>query len=189
MLGSWAVKTALIVLVIAAALALRLGWEVAAREYQAKPVVVAQDAWTSAAAFALPRIGRGGGGGRIFGGGGGGGGGDIDIPDINVPDVNVPRNRNEDNNVNIPNLNDRNRNDGDDSTSIPNLGGANCSTGVSNVPVVPFSGGDGDGDGIACEEDTLFVSGAPTAGPVPLMPSGACPLEYPDKKSSGCYST
>ena|SRR5215208_4958855 len=30
--------------------------------------------------------------------------------------------------------------------------GADCSTGVSNVPVVPGSKGDGDGDGIACEK-------------------------------------
>jgi hypothetical protein len=177
MLGSWAVKTTLIVLVIAAGLALRLGWEVAAREYQAKTVVVAQDEWTSAS-FALPRIGGGGRGGSIFRGGGGGGSGNIDIPNVNTPDVDLP-------NVDVPG----NRNDGNDTTSIPNVGGSTCSTGVSNIPVVPFSSGDGDDDGIACEEDTLFLSGGSTAGPVPKMPNGACPPEYPNKKPSGCYST
>jgi hypothetical protein len=30
--------------------------------------------------------------------------------------------------------------------------GADCSSGVSNVPVIPGSKGDGDGDGIACEK-------------------------------------
>lgn len=33
----------------------------------------------------------------------------------------------------------------------PAGGGVNCSTGVRDVPVVPGSKGDGDGDGIACE--------------------------------------
>ena len=187
MLGSWAVKTALAILVVAAALALRLGWEVAVREYQAKTVVVAQDEWTSAA-FALPRIGGGGRGGGILRGGGGGSV-NIDIPNVNSPNVNVPdvdisNNRND----NYPNSNDSNRNDGNDSTSVPNLGGANCSTGVRNVPVMPFSSGDGDGDGIACEEDTLFLSGGSTAGPVPVMPNGSCPREFPDKRDGVCYS-
>src|SRR3712207_4829547 len=114
MLGSWAVKTALIILAVAAALALRLGWEGATREYQAKTVVVAQDEWTSAA-FALPRIGGGGRGRRIFSGGGGGssGSGDIDIPNVNTPDVDAP-------NVNVPDVDvPNNRNDGNDSTSVP----------------------------------------------------------------------
>jgi hypothetical protein len=189
MLESWAVKTALVILVVAAALALRLGWEIAAREYHSnKPVVVAQDEWTRAA-FALPRIGGGGRGGGIFHGGGGGGGGssNIDIPNVNTPDgnapdVDIPNNRNDGNDPN------RNRNDGNDSASVPNLGGANCSSGLRNVPVVPFSSGDGDGDGIACEEDTLFLSGGSTAGPVPLMPDSSCPREFPTKRNDACYA-
>ena len=93
MRGSWAVNTSLIILVIAAALALRLGWEVAAQDYQAKTVMVEQDERTKAAAFALPRIGGGGRGSRIFSGGvggGGGGAGDIDTPNIDLPDTNIP---------------------------------------------------------------------------------------------------
>ncbi len=36
--------------------------------------------------------------------------------------------------------------------AVPNLqSGANCSAGAQNVPVVPGSKGDRDGDGIACE--------------------------------------
>ena len=36
--------------------------------------------------------------------------------------------------------------------TAPAATGADCSTGVHNVPVVPGSRGDGDGDGIACEK-------------------------------------
>jgi hypothetical protein len=34
---------------------------------------------------------------------------------------------------------------------------------------------------------TLFEAGGSTYGPVPLMPDGACPKEYPVKRSAGCY--
>jgi outer membrane biosynthesis protein TonB len=36
---------------------------------------------------------------------------------------------------------------------------------------------------------TLMNAGGPTAGPVPLMPSGDCPPEFPDKRPEGCYAT
>lgn len=174
-LNSWAVKTAVVILVIALGLALRLGWEAVERNYQAKTVTTSREEWTSAAAVARPRLGGGGSGGRGggFGGGGSsGGGGSIDTPnnrDRNDSDSNLP-----------------NSNDGNDSTSSPDLG-VNCSSGVSNVPVVPFSRGDGDGDGIACEDDTLFSSGGSNAGPMPLMPNGSCPREFPTMRAGACY--
>ncbi len=33
----------------------------------------------------------------------------------------------------------------------------------------------------------LFTSGGPEDGPVPPMPGGGCPPEYPDEKGDGCY--
>jgi hypothetical protein len=33
----------------------------------------------------------------------------------------------------------------------------------------------------------LFGSGGPKHGPVPLMPDGGCPAEYPDQRGDLCY--
>ena len=33
----------------------------------------------------------------------------------------------------------------------------------------------------------LFESGGPKVGPVPPMPGGGCPPEYPVEKGDGCY--
>ena len=33
-----------------------------------------------------------------------------------------------------------------------------------------------------------FKAGGAEAGPVPLMPSGGCPKEFPVKKGSACYA-
>ena len=33
----------------------------------------------------------------------------------------------------------------------------------------------------------LFTSGGPEDGPVPPMPGGGCPSEYPVEKDDGCY--
>ncbi len=160
-----------ILCVVAIGVTLRLGWEatkpspatVAAAEIAAPTYVE----WSNVAS---QRRGRG----ILRGGGGGGGGG---VPDIDAPNPNAPS----------PNLpNSSNRNDGNGSISSSNLG-VDCSTGVRNVPVVPFSSGDGDGDGIACEEDLLNAGGS-TTGPVPLMPDGSCPREYSTIRDGVCYS-
>ena len=37
------------------------------------------------------------------------------------------------------------------------------------------------------QNDDLFDSGGPTNGPVPLMPDGGCPAEYPVKHNGLCY--
>ena len=34
---------------------------------------------------------------------------------------------------------------------------------------------------------SLFDSGGPASGPVPLMPGGGCPAEYPVQRSGACY--
>ena len=36
-------------------------------------------------------------------------------------------------------------------------------------------------------DDNLFNSGGPKDGPVPLMPDGGCPEEFPAKKDGACY--
>lgn len=36
---------------------------------------------------------------------------------------------------------------------------------------------------------TGISSGGPRYGPVPLMPNGKCPVEYPVQKASGCYTS
>ncbi len=57
---------------------------------------------------------------------------------------------------------------------------------------------DSDVNGIACDEGDFFSeqsssgdlleAGGPASGPVPLMPSGGCPEEYPIKENGACYS-
>jgi hypothetical protein len=38
------------------------------------------------------------------------------------------------------------------------------------------------------ERKPLMDAGGPTAGPVPLMPGGGCPEEYPVRRHGACYS-
>lgn len=57
---------------------------------------------------------------------------------------------------------------------------------------------DSDVNGIACDEgdffsnqnseDNLLRAGGPDDGPLPLMPGGGCPREYPLELSGACYS-
>lgn len=37
------------------------------------------------------------------------------------------------------------------------------------------------------ENGDLMDAGGPTAGPVPLMPGGGCPEEYPVRRHGACY--
>jgi hypothetical protein len=38
------------------------------------------------------------------------------------------------------------------------------------------------------DSDTLLEAGGATSGPVPLMPNGSCPTEFPNMRSGACYS-
>src|ERR671910_1337407 len=76
---------------------------------------------------------RGGRGGGIFRGGGGGGGGGIGTPNPN-PNPNPSPNHGDDDN------------NSSESISGPNIR-VNCSTGVRNVPMVPFAGSGDANDG------------------------------------------
>lgn len=57
---------------------------------------------------------------------------------------------------------------------------------------------DSDINGMACDEEVLFVgqnssrqslleAGGPGDTPVPLMPSGSCPKEFPLQKGEACH--
>jgi hypothetical protein len=58
---------------------------------------------------------------------------------------------------------------------------------------------DSDVNGIACDEQNFFggrsarenllEAGGPLSGPVPLMPDGDCPREYPVEKDGSCHSS
>ena len=58
---------------------------------------------------------------------------------------------------------------------------------------------DPDINGIACDEEnffdgprqreTLLEAGGPRTGPLPLMPNGSCPTEYPIRHNNSCYSS
>jgi hypothetical protein len=37
------------------------------------------------------------------------------------------------------------------------------------------------------DDRDLFDAGGPSSGPVPLMPDGSCPVEYPVKQNGACY--
>ena len=37
------------------------------------------------------------------------------------------------------------------------------------------------------KNDDLLKSGGPSNGPLPLMPDGSCPTEYPSKQDGACY--
>lgn len=55
---------------------------------------------------------------------------------------------------------------------------------------------DSDVNGIACDEgdffggqsssDDLLQAGGPTTGPVPMMPDGSCPKEFPVQEGNSC---
>lgn len=185
------------VLVAGVVLLFPLVWE--AIDLSSKPTIAQ---WSNTAA-ARPRVGvpHPYVGGRHGGGGGSGvpnvNGPNVDAPNVDAPNLDIPNNNNgnDSNNGNRNNSNSNNGdnsnngNDGNDSTSNPNIPnlGVNCSTGLRNVPVVPFSSGDADGDGIACEDDPLLSSGGPTAGPAPRMPNGRCPREFPKLRNLACY--
>ncbi len=39
------------------------------------------------------------------------------------------------------------------------------------------------------ERDTLMKAGGPSVGPMPLMPGGNCPAEYPMRRGNACYAS
>ena len=45
----------------------------------------------------------------------------------------------------------------------------------------------GGGGNVTPMDNGLMNAGRPEEGPVPLMPGGGCPPEYPDKRDGACY--
>jgi hypothetical protein len=39
------------------------------------------------------------------------------------------------------------------------------------------------------DEGELMQAGGPSAGPVPMMPGGGCPKEFPQERDGACYSS
>ena len=98
----------------------------------------------------------------------------------------------------------------------PQLSYAEAQAILAADPTDP-NGLDADNDGEACEEDAgsgsttstatatatptttatatapaqppddLLQGGGPSSGPVPLMPDGSCPIEYPVKQNEACF--
>jgi len=190
---------AMIVFVVVLGLILHVSWEAVNINTRSDAIMAPSTQWSEVAIRRGGCRGIGCRGGSSFRGGsrsrsGGSSSGNVSGRGNGILDSNSNgSNSNNNNGSNSNNRNrddsdrDRNRNDGNDSTSNPSLG-VDCSTGVRNVPVVPFSRGDGDGDGIACEDDSLLSAGGPNAGPVPVMPNGSCPRELPVKRDGACYS-
>jgi hypothetical protein len=102
--------------------------------------------------------------------------------------------------------------DGNDSSGSGGSGGdADCSQ-VSQAEAAAIlaadpsdpNGLDSDGDGVPCEDgegsssafssgqyqynDGLMKSGGPSDGPVPMMPGGGCPEEFPIARGGACHS-
>jgi len=38
------------------------------------------------------------------------------------------------------------------------------------------------------DDGTLMNAGGPTSGPMPMMPNGSCPREFPEIRDGACYS-
>ena len=126
---------------------------------------------------------------------------DVDVPNVDAPDVDVP-------NVPNGNSNDDGDDDGDDGGgSGSSSGDVDCSLltqaeaqGILAAdPSDPYNL-DGDGDGVPREDDgsdesggyqysttPLFTSGGPEDGPMPPMPGGGCPEEFPAEREGGCW--
>lgn len=51
----------------------------------------------------------------------------------------------------------------------------------------PSSGGSA-GSGSPIQDDSLLEAGGPAEGPLPKMPSGGCPEEFPVELADGCYA-
>jgi hypothetical protein len=195
------IKVVALVLMVGFVLTLRLGWEAIG---SSKPAPVE---WSNAFTHGGCH-GKGCRGGSITGGGGGGGGGgDVDtshiVADMGLPneiDTSIPSlDPNDDDQDSVPNLSNRNS-DGDDTASRPNssssrdmdCGQVSQAEAQAVLLVNPLDPNnlDADNDGLACEDDnTLLTAGGPTTGPVPLMPGGGCPVEFPEVREGGCYST
>jgi hypothetical protein len=67
----------------------------------------------------------------------------------------------------------------------PNPGQASASGSASTPASTPAAG---SRKPKSKPERNLFESGGPTSGPLPLMPNGGCPQEFPERRGKACYA-
>lgn len=81
--------------------------------------------------------------------------------------------------------------DGAQGTSFTGVEGIACeelpsSGGSSEQPTTDSP--DQNGEAVTQGNGTLLRSGGAVTGPLPLMPDGSCPVEFPVKRGSGCHA-
>jgi hypothetical protein len=66
----------------------------------------------------------------------------------------------------------------------PSVGGASRSASAGRASSQPSVDG---GNQLLDRYGNLLDAGGPTSGPLPLMPDGGCPREFPTKRDGACY--
>jgi hypothetical protein len=70
-------------------------------------------------------------------------------------------------------------------SGTPNPGSDRTSASASTPASTPASGSPSRK---SKPDRNLFKSGGPTSGPLPLMPNGGCPQEFPEQRGKACYA-
>jgi hypothetical protein len=68
-------------------------------------------------------------------------------------------------------------------TPLPPVDGGSQSTSAASASPRPSA----DGGRQLLNRDDLLDAGGPTSGPLPLMPDGGCPREFPAMRDGACY--
>ena len=119
---------------------------------------------------------------------------ELGLPDPDEIDTSIPNPNPSPNPNSNPNRNDVDDDDGD-TASRPNPnqdvtcddeGQAEAQAILLAHPLDPNTLG-AENDGIACEDDGLLDAGGLTTGPVPTIPGGGCPEEFPVQHDGACY--
>jgi hypothetical protein len=67
----------------------------------------------------------------------------------------------------------------------PSVDGGPSASASSSASPQPTAGG---GNPLLDRYGNLLDAGGPTSGPLPLMPDGGCPREFPTKRGGACYA-
>lgn len=103
-----------------------------------------------------------------------------DLPSPDIPNGKAPDQKTPDTKGKTPDTKSKTPDTKGKAPGAPNSGpGISPSPGPSPNPAPPPGPGPQDG--------TLFKAGGSTYGPVPLMPNGGCPKEFPVQRDKGCY--
>jgi hypothetical protein len=77
--------------------------------------------------------------------------------------------------------------DGNGLACDDNVFSTNTTNNLSSSSVSPGSASPSSASPRPRKTNDLLKSGGPTSGPVPLMPDGSCPTEFPVKHAKLCY--